>query len=418
MIKVFKILKENAPYGLKVEFDSPVVLAGDGNDFLINQGPMVYQPAVMMISETVYDIIFSEEMLISLDFENEIMKILISVIDTNGEPVTGSESFIYNNLSDYDNTDNPDEIIPEDAARFEFLVLDNGILVILKDQELLSEKDNFIAEISGYKLHEYSDFLSSYETISDYEEPNGIGDKIFFRFGFKTEMVYDINVIFKGNEKISLTIKNKKHLQGKPKLYFTTKYHLEALINELEIDIKLPESFDLNLMIWKYSQLAFQESGLSFNSIDSLLDYELMVLGNYTAYKIILTKYTSYLLSSYITQKDNGKTPSDVSEFDLGEFSYKKGSGSSTEKIKELKDKINQLRETVRQLSYIRAFGSFEQTRYLTSITNILLPLDRGVYPGKRSVRESLESYKFSRGNGRYGITIDIREAFGITGDA
>lgn len=190
-----------------------------------------------------------------------------------------------------------------------------------------------------YEIEQYNDYPSSKERLVFESEEGKITNNII-EYDFQKDKIYELEITHKKNKKII------PYIHDMPEIYYSSVYHLKEASSEvgLLIDDKKENTFDLKLLIWRFSKLAFAIAGISDKEIKR------------SAMRSVITEYvTSKVLVQLITKAitDINLTPGLAEnslgkiQIKLGDFEQGKGIETITTQLlkahKMLADKVNQL---------------------------------------------------------------------------
>lgn len=262
---------------------------------------------------------------IKLNFDYELIDervlVFIKLADNNDNIVF--KEIIVSDIHNFDSEESTNN-------DFEIEIFDGIIEIISSEKIKLSDIRGYI---KGYELEQYGDYpITKDRLVFDVDSEGFIINDISYNFSIN--MIYDIEIIYK-NKKIIET-----YIHDKPTFYYSSIYHVIQMSNELGIliDNGKESKIDLNILIWRYSKLAFGLAGISGNTI------------KHDSSKAIITEYvTLKSIIHFITKsiRDLNLTPG-IAENSLGKLKVRLGDFQNGECLETL---TTQLIKTHRELS-------------------------------------------------------------------
>lgn len=158
--------------------------------------------------------------------------------------------------------------------------LSNGLE--LEFNEEILKKDIKIT-IEKYILEQFEDFSETKERITfEVDEDGHINKEI--EYPWAKDSIYLVEVTYKKEKS------KEYHIEGKPSLYFTSIYHILQMSKELGVMIEENNTttFDLKLMIWRFSKVAYGMIGLR----SDVEDTKIAILGDYINNRVLLNYVT------------------------------------------------------------------------------------------------------------------------------
>lgn len=275
---------------------------------------------------------------VKLNFDDEIKLDELIIITTEliniDDEVIDTHFYTSEILPDKNSSSNDDK-----NTEFEFDIFDNTIEVEGVDENGKSPK--FF--IKGYRLEQYRDYPEINDRIQ--LEVDSDGKLIMeLEYDFQQDMIYEIEANY--NKKKIL----KKLIVGQPTIYYSSIYHISQASDEIGILIKTGKEneFDLKLLIWKYSKMAFTLAGIATTAIK--IDYTKSIIQEYVTLKVLL----SFIAKSI---RDINFTPNKAEEslqklqVRLGDFEHGPAMETLTTQLikahKELANKVNHIEQNL-----------------------------------------------------------------------
>lgn len=234
----------------------------------------------------------------------------------------------------------PNEI-PDDESEeeFEMDIFDNVIEFQGVDEKGKSPR----IIIKGYPLEQYSDYPSINERLKlETDEEGKIIPEI--NYNFSTDLIYEIEATYNKNKIF------KKFINGQPTIYYSSIYHITQASDELGILIKTGEEneFDLKLLIWKYSKMAFTLAGIATTNIK--IDYTKSVIQEYVTLKVLLS-FIAKSIRDVNFSPDKAEESLQKLQVRLGDFEHGPAVETLTTQLikahKELANRVNHIEENL-----------------------------------------------------------------------
>lgn len=337
---LFKLNTEETEIeSILLTFNQDIFLNMNDNDFQLN----------LNTEELKFDIISHDTENYELFLEEKIpvqnLYLFYNVLDSDNKPIKGQQELIYN----FEN--NQEEIqvsfLKENFKGFKFY--NNSIKCSFKTNIKI---ENLNLTIKKYSLNNFEDFPIDEKELK-YDEENSTENTILFNYNFSKDFIFSIELEYLNEELKTF------YIHKKPSIYFSSIFHLNSLMENYEINLKLADSFELKLMIWKQSLIALAKAGLVYSSNLDLTPDELALFMDYVSNKILLSKITGFFINRFIP---GSSAETDIKSKSLGTYQVSKASDSTdTQKFKHINDMIIKLEEELVKLSNSRAISSFNE---------------------------------------------------------
>lgn len=352
MIKANKILLENKITGINVITKIPMFISLGSENFQINNGTEELEYLLINISDTEYELQLNE------NIENTNLVLIYSLKDYDGNKHNGSV------LLDSKPTE---ELIPDSKNQLTNIKFINDKLIfeILKNEneDPFNIINSYQIIIKKFKINYFSDFFESETIFKEFKMiPKTI--KFYCDYVFESNYIYEITIMnintfdeFKIN-----------YIHNKPNVYFSSRYHLNNALRELDIELELKENFDTKLLIWNESLKLLALMEITFESLPRLTEDVIALFSEYISNKIILNKLISVFSAQFLPGTDYNESNT-VKGKRLGDFQITQGgeSGDSS-KIKMVSDKLNSLEKQLKEA--IKFLGTGKAKSYSEYILN------------------------------------------------
>ncbi|MGL5022294.1 MAG: hypothetical protein ACRC5S_03250 [Cetobacterium sp.] len=244
---------------------------------------------------------------LNFDYElsDERVLIFIQLVDNNDSIVF--KEIIVSDLHSIDSEEN-------NNSDFNIEIFDGTIEIISNENIKFTDIKGYI---KGYELEQYGDYpLIKDRIIFDVDSEGFINNS--FEYNFSKDNIYDIEIIYKNKKFTEI------YIHDKPTFYYSSIYHVIQMSNELGIliDNGKESRIDLNILIWRYSKLAFGLAGISGNTIKH--DSSKAIITEYVTLKTIIHFITKSIrdlnLTPGLAENSLGKLKVRLGDFQNGEY--------------------------------------------------------------------------------------------------
>lgn len=341
MIKASKNIINNKITSITIESQIELFITLGQENFQINDGTKELEYFLINISDTKYELELNE------NIDDVDLVLLYSLNDINNKPIKGSINL---------DSKPKEEILPENNIKitnFKFFN-DKFSFEILNtvEENYIEFLKNIKIKIKKFKINYFEDF---FEEEKEFKKFILIPKtkKFYIDYSFKNNFIYKIEIFNEQTlEEFSLY-----HIHNKPDVYFSSRYHLNQVLEQLDISFKVQENFDTKLLIWNESLKLMALMEISLNSLPKLTEDIISLFSEYISNKIILNKLINVFSAQFLPGTDYQEGNS-VKGKRLGDYQVTQGgeSGDSS-KIKMVSDKLNNLEDQLREALKFLGFG-------------------------------------------------------------
>lgn len=341
MIKAFKNIIDEKITSISIESEIELFITLGQENFQINDGTKELEYFLINISDTKYDLELNE------NINDTDLILLYSLKDINGKDIKGSVSL--------DSKPKVEVLPTEEIKLTNFKFINNKFSFELNnkiDENPFDFLKKINIKIKKFKINYFEDF---YDEEESFEIFNLIPKtkRFYIEYNFEKNYIYKIEILnIETFEELKFY-----HIYNKPDIYFSSRYHLNQVLEQLDISFKLEENFDTKLLIWNESLKLMALMEISISSLDKITEDVIALFSEYISNKIILNKLINVFSAQFLpgTDYQQGNT---VKGKRLGDYQVTQGgeSGDSS-KIKMVSDKLNNLENQLKDSLKYLAFG-------------------------------------------------------------
>lgn len=232
-------------------------------------------------------------------------------------------------------------IIPVVNNKPKYVFTDNGIIIQSKNVIM---KEELMIYIEKYTLERYDDFAEDIIYLDILADEKGrIQHKI--HFNFEIDYIYRVHIQYKDDEIIE------EYIHKKPTYYISSIYHLKQIANKYDVYIKENNKteFDMKLLIWKYSKIAYSIAGTISNDVVYAQNNALLndYVCNRSLLEIITTALRDINLTPDLTEKSLGAISVTLADLSHGATTTETMTTQLIKVHKELLEYVEHLEEQI-----------------------------------------------------------------------
>lgn len=239
----------------------------DENSFVIERADRTTVPFLLeILGENNVKINFDEEILDS--------RLLVFIKLYNYDGGLALKEIIVSDLQEENVDEDTEEEVETDIPEIDII---GGIIMINGLEQF--KPGELRVFIKGYNLEQYSDYAYLEEMVPlEFDNQGLVITDI--EYPFVVDTIYEVIVLYKKKKYTKI------YIHEQPTIYYASIYHVVQACNELGllIDTGKQTEFDLKLLIWRYSKLAFGIAGIVAIKYDSTK----AIITEYVVKKVIL----------------------------------------------------------------------------------------------------------------------------------
>jgi hypothetical protein len=204
-------------------------------------------------------------------------------------------------------------IVPAKEKKLKYIFKDDSIVIKTKDTIM---KDELEIYIEKFCLERYDDFPDEEIYVDIPCDDKGRINNII-PFNFELDYIYKVHIEY-NNEII-----DREYIHKKPTFYISSIYHIKQLANNYDLYITENEKteFDIKLLLWKYSKIAYGIAGTVTDDVVYVQNNAL--LNDYVCHRVLLdivsTALTDINLTPDLVEKSLGTISVTLADLSHGE---------------------------------------------------------------------------------------------------